>query len=133
MPVTAVAGGAAKALKVTRVVKGAKRLKKVLNVVPNLGRKLDFVFGKATGNAHNIQRSTDMLRNLNRIGIQDNAAGRALLRGHLNQTFNSTKGIIQSNGRVLRESLLMGPRGGVQVSSIWEGDKLITVMLKGGG
>lgn len=93
---------------------------------------MDFVFGKASGSAHNIRRSTDMLRNLNRIGIYDNAAGMAYLRGHLNQTFNSTKGVLQSNGRVLRESLLMGPNGGVKVNSIWEGDRLITIILKGG-
>lgn len=102
------------------------------SIIPNLGRKLDFLFGKATGRIHNIQRYTDMLRNLNRIGIQDNSAGRALLKSHLCQVFNNTEGIPLTNGRVLRESLLMGPRGGVKVESIWEGDKLITIMLKGG-
>ncbi|MEM6321500.1 MAG: 3-coathanger stack domain-containing protein, partial [Bacteroidota bacterium] len=102
------------------------------SVLPQLGRKLDFVFGKATGSAHNIERSTDMLRNLNRIGVFDNAAGRSLFRSHLNETFNATEGIIQANGRVLRESLLMGPRGGVKVTSIWDKNKLITIILKGG-
>ena len=89
------------------------------SIIPNLGRKLDFLFGKATGRIHNIQRYTDMLRNLNRIGIQDNSAGRALLKSHLCQVFNNTEGIPLTNGRVLRESLLMGPRGGVKVESIW--------------
>lgn len=102
------------------------------SLLPTLGRKLDFVFGKATGSLHNIERSTDMLRNLNRIGIYDNPAGRSLFRSHINQTFNNTNGIIQSNGRVLRESLLMGPRGGIKVTSIWDAKKLITIMLKGG-
>lgn len=36
---------------------------------PELGRKLDYVFGKTTSNKHNIERSLDMERQLNRIGI----------------------------------------------------------------
>jgi len=40
---------------------------------------------------------------------------------------------IQSNGRIIRESLLMGPRGGLKVESIWDGTKLITVKLLGAG
>lgn len=38
---------------------------------------------------------------------------------------------VQSNGRLLRESLLMGPRGALKVESIWENGKLITVVLIG--
>ncbi len=99
----------------------------------NLGRKLDYVFGKATGAVHNIERSTDMLRQLNSIGIFDNAVGRSLLRGHLRAVFQNTKGILQDNGRYLRESLLMGPNGALKVESIWERNKLITIKLLGRG
>ncbi|MEL6867068.1 MAG: RHS repeat-associated core domain-containing protein, partial [Bacteroidota bacterium] len=100
--------------------------------LPDLSRKLDFVFGKATGNLHNIQRSTDMLRNLNRIGIYDNMAGRAYVRSHINQTFNTTAGVVQANGRILRESLLMGPNGALKMQTVWTGDRLTTVFLIGG-
>ncbi len=34
------------------------------------------MFGKAMGSIHNIQRSLDMLRQLNRIGIFDNSSRR---------------------------------------------------------
>lgn len=61
-----------------------------------------------------------------------NAAGRSLLNSHLRSVYSSTKGILQTNGRYLRESLLMGPNGGLKVESIWEGNKLITVKLIGG-
>lgn len=41
-------------------------------------------------------------------------------------------GILQDNGRFMRESLLMGPNGGLNVQSIWENNRLITVELFGG-
>lgn len=100
--------------------------------VANIGTKLEYVFGKATGSAHNIERSTGMLRQLESIGIFDNAEGRSLLNGHLQSVYKGSKGMLQSNGRHLRESLLMGPRGGLKVESIWEGNKLITIKLMGG-
>lgn len=90
------------------------------------------MFGKATGSAHNIERSTGMLRQLESVGIFDNAAGRSLMNSHLESVYSGTKGILQTNGRYLRESLLMGPRGGLKVESIWEGNRLITVKLLGG-
>jgi hypothetical protein len=44
-------------------------------VKADLGKKLDYVFGKAKGSIHNVERSVDMERQLNRIGIFDNAEG----------------------------------------------------------
>jgi len=41
--------------------------------------------------------------------------------------------MLQENGRVVRESILMGPNGAVKVRSIWEGAKLITFELYGAG
>lgn len=100
--------------------------------LPILGQKLNYLFGKATGSVHNIERSTGMLRQLESIGIFDNQSGNAYLREHLIQAYKTAKAIKQSNGRVLRESLLMGPNGGLKVESILEKNKLITIMLKGG-
>ena len=100
--------------------------------VAEIGTKLEYVFGKATGSAHNIERSTGMLRQLESVGIFDNAAGRSVLKNNLERVFSETGGILQSNGRYLRESLLMGPNGGLKVESIWDANKLITVKLLGG-
>jgi hypothetical protein len=73
-----------------------------------------------------------MARLLARIGIFDDAAGNALLRGHLGQVLNDAVGITQEDGRVLRESILVGPNGVIKMESIWDGVKLITVKLFGG-
>lgn len=98
--------------------------------VPDIGNKLNYILGKATGKASNIKRSTDMARQLNKIGIFDNASGRNYLKEHLIKTFNSSKGILVKKGYLLRESMLMGPNGGIKIESIWKNNKLITVYIK---
>jgi hypothetical protein len=68
---------------------------------------------------------------LNHAGIFDNEAGRNLVRSHLETIYRTTEGVLQSNGRYLRESILMGPNRALKVESIWEGPKFITVKLLG--
>ena len=101
-------------------------------MVPQIGNKLKYVFGQATGDAHNIERSTSMFAQLKKIGIFNNAAGNVYLRQHLGKVLNSSLGTMQSNGRILKESILMGPNGALKMESIWEGTKLITIKLIGG-
>lgn len=101
--------------------------------IPELGRKLEYIFGNATGNAHNIQRSTDMARQLNRIGIHGDARGRELLTEHFAMVLNNPMNIVKEQGaRTVRESLLSGPGGFLKMESVWENNKLITVKLFGG-
>lgn len=106
----------------------------ITRVAPQLGNKLSYVFGQATGTPHNIARSQDMLRQMARIGLSDSGAGRAVVREHLAEVLNTATNIIsvQPDGRIVRESLLMGPHGGAKLESIWEGAKLITVKALGG-
>jgi RHS repeat-associated protein len=103
-------------------------------LIPNLGRKLDYFLGRATGSLNNINRSKDMLRQLERIGLPDTPTTRQYLKEHLSIVVNDPTNIlrIQNNGRVVRESLLMGPRGGVKLETIWEGESLITGRIFGG-
>lgn len=95
---------------------------------------MEYVFGNATGNKHNIDRSIAMKRQLNSVGIFDNETGRKLVLEKLTKTFNNTSSILktQDNGRIVRKSLLKGPNGVLKVESIWDGEKLITVKLYGG-
>ncbi len=103
-------------------------------LAPEFGRKLDYLFGQATGNLHNVQRSVSMLQELRKIGINDTAEARAYVANHLTQILNDTSSIIQRGGdRTVRESFLMGPTGGAKLESVWEGTKLITVKIFGGG
>jgi hypothetical protein len=98
---------------------------------PTIGSKLEYVFGKATGNVHNIERSQEMLRSLEKIGIYDNAAGRTYFQKALTESFYNSPGVVQANGRIAKDFLLMGSNGGVKVQAIWEETKLITVNIFG--
>lgn len=100
----------------------------------DFGKKLEYVFGNATGTKHNIDRSIAMEKQLNSIGIFDNKAGREIVQDNLTKAFNDPSSIlkVQENGRIVRESLLSGPNGLVKVESIWEDAKLITVQIFGG-
>ena len=99
-----------------------------------LTNKMDFVFGKATGSAHNIERSQDMLRQMERIGLPDSPTSRTLVKENLIGTLKDPNSVAEQleGGRVLRDSLLSGPGGHLKIESIWDGVKLITVKLKGG-
>src|SRR5262249_2474921 len=94
--------------------------------------KLDYVFGKGTGSIHTITRSQAMRDQLERIGLHDTPAARQYVADQIQKVF-AQPGIMQANGRVLRESMLMGPSGGVKMQTIWEGSNLITVILFGAG
>ena len=105
----------------------------VNQVKPDLGNKLDYAFGKASGNPHSISRSMDNAAQLSKIGIYDNTAGRQILVTHFTNTFYANQSlIINSCGRVSVESLLAGPGGFLGVKSVWQANKLITFIFIGG-
>jgi RHS repeat-associated protein len=98
-----------------------------------LGTKLEYFFGNATGSSHNIQRSGDMVKQLNRIGIQDNARGREIFANHLRSVFADADSVvaIQDNGRIVREGILWTSGGVVKTETIWDGNRLITGNIYG--
>lgn len=51
-------------------------------------------------------------------------------RKKLGDTSNTVR--TQANGNVIRESILMGPNGGVKLETVWDGTKLITGKPLGG-
>nr|WP_270998166.1 T7SS effector LXG polymorphic toxin [Listeria seeligeri] len=123
---------------------GAGKLKN-----PELGNKLDYLFGKAEGNKHNIQRSQTMQSELSKIGIYDTPSSRELLNNHLKNVVNDSSNILKTESRsyiakelpgtptvnytaTVRESFLKGPNGGVKIESVWDGDRLLTIIVKGG-
>jgi RHS repeat-associated protein len=103
-------------------------------LIPNLGRKLEYILGNATGAAHNLERTAEMARQMQRIGLPDTLTTRQVLTEHLTAVLNNPSNIarIQANGNIVRESFLMGPIGGAKLESIWNGAKLITVNIFGG-
>ncbi len=113
------------------------------------GKKLDYLFGKATGNKHNIARSAQMKNELAHIGIHDTPDSRNLLGNHLNDVLNDSTNITGTELRsyvakellgtptitytaTTRESFFMEPGGGVMFETVWDGDRLLTIIIKGG-
>jgi hypothetical protein len=97
---------------------------------PHIGTKLDYLFGKATGRPHSVQRSIAMQNSLESIGIFDTLIGRELVHRHLISAFKDSKNIKAIDNFCTKESLLMGHRGGVLVKSVWKDGELISVILK---
>jgi RHS repeat-associated protein len=96
-----------------------------------IGRKLEYMFGNSLG--RNAPRSIGMLRQLQRIGIGDTPAMRAYVESHFQQVFADAESVVSRVGsRATRESLLMGPFGGLKIESFWEDNKLISFLLFGG-
>jgi len=87
--------------------------------------KFDYLFGRASGRAHNIDRAAENAVQMKRIGIQDSAEGRDVLRAHfenvakdpsnITQTFSNQYGAFE-----VRESLFFGPGGHVKFESTWQ-------------
>ena len=67
----------------------------IINNQAEIGKKLDYFLGKATGNQHNIDRSTSMLRQLESIGLPDNVVTRQYLLQHLKNAYADPSNIIR--------------------------------------
>ena len=105
-------------------------------------KKYDYIFGRVSSNEHNAARSLQIGRDLARIGIHDNASGRAILEEHfrrvvadtgsVSKTYTDEHGLFE-----LRESILAGPGGFLKLETAWKvvGAARIfcTVITKGKG
>lgn len=114
-----------------------------------IDRKLDYLFGKATGNKHAVIRTNSMQISLKKIGIYDNKVGREALIDHFEKVLNDPSSVVNvEQGSFVfkelpdkpvgyyvsttRESFFMGPNGGVMFKSFWDENKLISVVIKEG-
>ncbi len=94
-----------------------------------VAEKLEYIFGNATGNKHNINRSQGLLRQVQSIGINDTPNGRQYM---FEQLMEIPDMISESPVRNRYSSLIWGPGGVRQMDTIWENGKLITVYIFGG-
>ena len=97
----------------------------------DLGNKLDYQFGKAGGNRHNIDRTNGLKAEMDKLGFNDTAENRAYFEQYYNDVLNSSNNIVGDpetasyieNGVThyytvtTRESFLMGKYGGAKVTT----------------
>jgi len=96
---------------------------------PELGRKLEYLFGNATGRQHNIDRTKRNVLDFAGIGINDTLANRDYLSKYFQEILNDSRNILDVELtyyiakelpdqptiyyiRTTRESLIKGPDGG---------------------
>ena len=109
--------------------------------------KFKYVFGEVTSGSHNTQRSLQNAAQMNRLGIHNTAEGQAYLTKHLQGVVEDPSNVartfseVHSDGRTLifevRESLLAGPGGILNVESTWEvlsdGTRRLSTIIPFGG
>ena len=61
----------------------------------------------------------------------DNPDSREYVYKKILEAYYYAQPIIQENGRILKEILIMGPNGALKMQTIWDGAKLVTVFLLG--
>ena len=116
---------------------------------PELGRKLEYLFGNATGRQHNIARSKGNALDFASIGIDDTLANREYMTWYFQELLNDSSNILDVQYAfytmkelpdkpvvgylvTVRESILIGPDGGIKLITYWDGDRLMTVIPKVG-
>jgi filamentous hemagglutinin len=87
--------------------------------------KFGYLFGEASGNAHNVERALENASQLSRVGVYNNAEGQALLQAHFDGVVGDSSNIISSTSNqygnfVTRQSLFAGPGGFISFQSTWQ-------------
>ena len=112
----------------------------------DLGNKLDYQFGKAGGNKHNVDRTTGLKAEMDKLGFDDTPENRAYFEQYYNDVLNDSSNIVgkpQTASYVesgvtynytvtTRESFLMGKYGGAKVTTHWDGNRLLTIKIGSG-
>ncbi len=112
----------------------------------DLGNKLDYQFGKAGGNKHNIDRTNGLKAEMDKLGFADTPENRSYFEQYYNDVLNDSSNIVGvpetasyvENGVThyytvtTRESLLIGKYGGAKVVTHWDGNRLLTIKIGSG-
>ena len=117
----------------------------VHNECADLGDKLDYQFGKAGGNKHNVDRTSGLVADMEKLGFIDNPENRKYFEEYYNAVLNDftnivavkqqsykIKDVVYNYTATYKESFLMGKYGGAQVTTIWEGNRLLSMIFKTG-
>lgn len=109
--------------------------------------QLDYQFGNAGGNQHNIDRTNGLKAEMDKLGFADTAENRAYFQQYYNDVLNDSSNIvgvpqtasyITENGVThyytvtTKESFLMGKYGGAKVTTHWDGNRLLTIIISSG-
>jgi filamentous hemagglutinin len=58
-------------------------------------KKFDYLFGKATGNSHTLDRTNQLALEMKRLGVADDINGHAVLAEHFTQATKDSNNIVK--------------------------------------
>ena len=117
---------------------------------PDFGKKLDYLFGKATGSQHNLERTAGMESELGRkMGLPDTPENREYIKQEIRNSYfddSSISNIEQMSyvakekpGKpteywtgTTRETFIMGPNRGAILQTLWDDNVLKNIIVRGG-
>ncbi|MBP1863496.1 hypothetical protein BD780_000819 [Clostridium tetanomorphum] len=117
---------------------------------PDFGKKLDYLFGKATGNQHNLERTAGMESELaKKMGITDTPENREYIMQKIRESYldNSSISKVEQMSYVAkelpgkptlnwtgttRETFIMGPDRGAMLQTLWDDNVLKNIIVRGG-
>ncbi|MFK8260736.1 VENN motif pre-toxin domain-containing protein, partial [Erwinia sp. AnSW2-5] len=79
-------------------------------------KKFDYLFGRATGNSHTLDRTNQLALEMKQLGITDDINGHAVLAEHFTQATKIPNNVVkkytdQYGSFEIRESFFIGPSG----------------------
>jgi RHS repeat-associated protein len=102
--------------------------------------RLGYMFGRATGRAHNLERAAQNASELAAIGIRESSGGKALIRAALEAVAGDSRSVAGTftnkwGTYEVRESLIAGPGGFRKLESTWQvlpdgGRRFVTGIVK---
>lgn len=107
--------------------------------------KWDYLFGRALGakgSSHNVARSNQNLNQMMRLGLTDDADGRAILQNHFDSVVRDPSSVVRTfvdeyGTFEIRESLFVGPAGFARFTTTWQvmdnGARRLTTLIPQGG
>lgn len=115
-----------------------------------LWKNLDYLFGQATGNTHNIEQTTDMKNELaKKMGIYDTPDNRSFIKDKLIESYYDPNSIVSVEpmsyvakklpGKPVvnwtgttRKIFIMGLERGAVFQTLWDDNVLKNIIVKGG-
>ena len=126
-----------------------KKSSETLMQKAELGNKLDYQFGRAGGGKHNIDRTKGLYSEMKKLGFEDTIENREYFQQYYNNVLNDPTNIVDIKLQsyiakelpdqpviyykaTYRESFLMGKYGGAQITTVWDNNRLLSIIIKSG-
>ncbi|VGP79476.1 16S rRNA endonuclease CdiA [Klebsiella variicola] len=89
-------------------------------------KKFDYLFGKATGNSHTLDRTNQLALEMKRLGVADDINGHAVLAEHFTQATKDSNNIVKN----IRINMVVLKSGNLSLLALQERPQCLKVLSK---